>query len=32
MSKYSVNQTILREEKHLVGALKETGYEVEVQP
>jgi len=32
MSKYSVNQTILREEKYLVEALKEMGYEVEVHP
>jgi hypothetical protein len=32
MSKYAETQTVLREEKHLVGALKETGYEVEVQP
>ena len=30
MSKYSVNQTVLREEKYLVEALKEMGYEVEV--
>ena len=32
MSKYSVNQTVLREEKYLVEALKEMGYEVEVYP
>src|ERR1035438_2252674 len=32
MSKYSVNQTILREEKYLVEALKEMNYEVEVHP
>jgi hypothetical protein len=30
MSKYSVNPTVLREEKYLVEALKELGYEVEV--
>jgi hypothetical protein len=30
MSKYSVNQTVLREEKYLVEALKEMGFEVEV--
>jgi hypothetical protein len=30
MSKYSVNQTVLREEKYLVEALKEMGYEIEV--
>jgi len=30
MSKYSVNQTVLREEKYLVEALQEMGYEVEV--
>ena len=30
MSKYSINQTVLREEKYLVEALKEMGYEVEV--
>jgi hypothetical protein len=30
MSKYSVNQTVLREEKYLVEALEEMGYEVEV--
>jgi hypothetical protein len=30
VSKYSVNQTVLREEKYLVEALKEMGYEVEV--
>ena len=32
MSKYSVNQTVLREEKYLVEALKEMSYEVEVHP
>jgi hypothetical protein len=32
MSKYSVNQTVLREEKYLVEALNEIGYEVEVHP
>jgi hypothetical protein len=32
VSKYSVNQTVLREEKYLVEALKEMGYEVEVHP
>jgi hypothetical protein len=32
MSKYSVNQTVLREEKYLMEALKEMGYEVEVHP
>ena len=32
MSKYSINQTVLREEKYLVEALKEMGYEVEVHP
>jgi hypothetical protein len=32
MSKYGVNQTVLREEKYLVEALKEMGYEVEVHP
>ena len=32
MSKYSVNQTVLREEKYLVDSLKEMGYEVEVHP
>ena len=30
MSKYGVTQTVLREEKYLVEALKELGYEVEV--
>jgi hypothetical protein len=30
MSKYSVNQTVLREQKYLVEALDEMGYEVEV--
>ena len=30
MSKYSVNQTVLREERYLVEALKEMGYRVEV--
>ncbi len=32
MSKYSVNQTVLTEEKYLVKALKERGYQVEVHP
>jgi hypothetical protein len=32
MSKYSVNQTVLREEKYLLEALKEMGYEIEVHP
>src|SRR3984885_5271906 len=32
MSKYSVNQTVLREEKYLVEALRELGFEVEVHP
>jgi hypothetical protein len=32
MSKYSINQTVLREEKYLVEALKEMGYETEVHP
>ena len=32
MSKYSVNLTVLREEKYLVESLKEMGYEVEVHP
>jgi hypothetical protein len=32
MSKYSVNQTVLREEKYLVEALKEMSYEIEVHP
>ena len=32
MSKYSVNQTVLREEKYLVEALTEMNYEVEVHP
>ena len=32
MSKYSVNQTVLREERFLVEALKEMNYEVEVHP
>jgi len=32
MSKYSVNQTVLREEKYLGEALKEMGCEVEVRP
>jgi hypothetical protein len=32
MSKYSVNQTVLHEEKYLVEALKEMGYQVEVHP
>jgi hypothetical protein len=32
MSKYAEIQTVLREEKYLVVALKEMGYEVEVHP
>jgi hypothetical protein len=32
MSKYGLTQTVLREEKYLVEALKELGYEVEVHP
>ena len=32
MSKYGLTQTLLREEKYLVEALKEMGYEVEVHP
>jgi hypothetical protein len=32
MSKYAVTQTVLHEEKYLVEALKEMGYEVEVHP
>ena len=32
MSKYSVNQTVLREEKYLAEALKEMGYEIEAHP
>jgi hypothetical protein len=32
MSKYGVTQTVLREEKYLLEALKEMGYEVEVHP
>ena len=32
MSKYSINQTVLREEKYVVEALKEMSYEVEVHP
>jgi hypothetical protein len=32
MSKYAVTQTVLREERYLVEALKEMGYEVEVHP
>ncbi len=32
MSKYGESQTVLREEKFLVEALKEMGYEVEVHP
>ena len=32
MSKYAETQTVLREEKYLVEALKEMGYEVEVHP
>jgi hypothetical protein len=32
VSKYGETQTVLREEKYLVEALKEMGYEVEVHP
>ena len=32
MSKYGEIHTFLREEKYLVEALKEMGYEVEVHP
>ncbi len=32
MSKYGLTQTVLREEKYLVQALKEMGYEVGVHP
>ena len=32
VSKYGKTQTVLREEKYLVDALKEMGYEVEVHP
>ena len=32
MSKYGLTQTVLREEKYLVEALKEMGYEVEAHP
>jgi hypothetical protein len=32
MSKYSVNQTVLGKKRQLMGALKQTCYEVEVQP
>jgi hypothetical protein len=32
MSKYGQTQTVLREEKYLVEALKERGYEIEVHP
>ena len=32
MSKYGLTQTVLREEKYLVEALREMGYEVEVHP
>jgi hypothetical protein len=32
MSKYGQTQTVLREEKYLIEALKEMGYEVEVHP
>jgi hypothetical protein len=32
MSKYALTQTVLREEKYLVEALKGMGYEVEVHP
>jgi hypothetical protein len=32
MSKYGQTQTVLREEKYLVAALKEMGYGIEVHP
>jgi hypothetical protein len=32
MSKYGQTQTVLREEKYLVEALKDMGYEIEVHP
>jgi len=32
MSKYGETQTVLREEKYLLGALNEMGYQVEVLP
>lgn len=32
MSKYGETQTVLHEEKYLVEALKEMGYEVEIHP
>jgi hypothetical protein len=32
VSKYGQTQTVLREEKYLVEALKEMGYEIEVHP
>jgi hypothetical protein len=32
VSKYGLTQTVLREEKYLVEALREMGYEVEVHP
>jgi len=32
MSKYGLTQTVLSEEKYLVEALKEMGYEIEVHP
>jgi len=32
MSKYGETQTVLREEKYLLDALKEMGYQVEVHP
>jgi hypothetical protein len=32
MSKYGVTQTVLRQEKYLVEALKEMGYEVRSIP
>jgi hypothetical protein len=32
MSKYGQTHTVLREEKYLVEALKEMGYEVEIHP
>jgi hypothetical protein len=32
VSKYGVTSTVLREEKYLLEALKEMGYEIEVHP
>jgi hypothetical protein len=32
VSKYGLTSTVLREEKHLLDALKEMGYEIEVYP